>query len=108
MLTVFEHFMLQAPAPAEDIINLRMAADKSANPYNDSRKPELRSREEIILDHQMEWALAALHRMDVWLKKRPTVSGVYGETNLEAVTSRGGLRPVYERIVHHHSFPLEK
>lgn len=49
-----------APAPTEDDIKVEQQRDKAKNPYNEDRKPPIRSRNEIIAALRCDFAEALL------------------------------------------------
>lgn len=49
-------FAASAPPMSESYIQLQQNSDRNRNPHNDSYKPKLRSRDEIIADYRVEFA----------------------------------------------------
>lgn len=59
-MTLRDYFAIRAPAPTDDYIKMQLQKDKNKNPHNDSYKPKIRSRVEIICDWNFEYADAML------------------------------------------------
>ena len=59
-LTMRDYFAAHAPEPSLEDIGAQMQRDKNINPHNDSYKPALRSRLEIIADLKFAYADAML------------------------------------------------
>ncbi len=59
-ISKLELFMLHAPEPSDDWINMHQQMDRNLNPHNDSYKPRRRSREELIASYKREYAVAML------------------------------------------------
>ena len=55
-MTLRDWFATFAPQPSADAILAEQQMDKARNPYNDSYKPPLRSRDQIVAD--LRWAYA--------------------------------------------------
>ncbi len=55
---------VHAPSPTESTISLLGQSDRNKNPHNDSHKPPLRSREEIIADCKIEFGRMFLQRLE--------------------------------------------
>ena len=61
-MTLIDWFATFAPEPNAEIISSEMELDKMKNPYNDSHKPPLRSKLEIIIDYKYKYAKTMLER----------------------------------------------
>lgn len=49
-MTLRDYFAATLPSPTENEIELQYKLDKACNPYNESHKPKLRERKEVIAD----------------------------------------------------------
>lgn len=59
-MSLRDYFASHAPTITEQEISRQYEFDKNRNPYNDVHKPKLRSRMEIIVSHNWEYAHAML------------------------------------------------
>lgn len=60
-ITLFDYYFVHIAEPTEEQIERERQHDKQMNPYNDSYKPKLRDRTEIILDIKLGMTLAMLN-----------------------------------------------
>lgn len=67
-MTLRDWFATHAPMPTKDEIDMQCNFDGAKNPHNDSYKPPLRERHEIIADLKYRYA-------DAMLKARSALSG---------------------------------
>lgn len=68
-LCAFEILFIDTPNPPEDHIKYEMQYDRSQNPHNDSYKPPLRSRNEIIADFKIKYANDMIKRFNKYINK---------------------------------------
>ena len=66
--------VINADSPTEENIRFAQQGDHMRNPHNDSHKPKLRSRAEIIADHKLEQGLAVMKGVEDHCAKRRTKS----------------------------------
>ncbi len=59
-MTLRDWFAGTAPTPADDDVELQERLDRNRNPHNDSHKPRIRSRAEIIASLRYAYADAML------------------------------------------------
>lgn len=59
-MTLRDWFAGILPAPEESVVQTQQSLDRSRNPHNDSHKPQLRSRDQIIAELRYRQADAML------------------------------------------------
>lgn len=65
-LTKLEYALISSSwEPSESDIDIQIKTDRAKNPHNDSYKPKLRSRTEIILDLKIEYHKLLLSKTHV-------------------------------------------
>ena len=57
---IFTLAVIHAPMPLEQYITMEQQIDNTKNPYNDSHKPKLRDRNQIIADLKVKYAKCVL------------------------------------------------
>ncbi len=74
----FQHFtkdeilalmVANAPLPSEDHVKMEQRCDMNRNPHNDSYKPPIRSKEEIIADYKINFARTCFSRLEKQIEK---------------------------------------
>lgn len=55
-ISLRDYFAIHAPEPSDEKVRFEMTKDKNANPHNDSYRPRIRQRLEILVQLRYEFA----------------------------------------------------